>query len=98
MPRLRLADEPAAAIAALAEVEREARQAAPADLVDHARDAHVVVDERPPSTRRLGTAKSETPLMPARRAVDARERQVHDVLGEIVIAAGDEDLRARRCR
>jgi hypothetical protein len=28
------------------------------------------------------------------RAVDAREHEVHDVVGEIVIARGDEDLRA----
>ena len=51
----------------------------------------------PPSAgRRFGTRKSETPLIPGGRAVDARQRHVHDVLGQVVIAAGDEDLRAAR--
>jgi hypothetical protein len=43
---VRLSDEIPEAIAALTEAERETRKAAPTDLVNHARDAHVVVGER----------------------------------------------------
>jgi hypothetical protein len=41
-----LADQPAPAVAALAVGQREAGQAAPADLVDQAGDRDVVVDQR----------------------------------------------------
>ena len=42
--------------------------------------------------------KSERPLVPGGRAVDAREHEVDDVLGEVVVAAGDEDLGAADAR
>ena len=35
------------------------------------------------------------PLVPARRIGQAREHQVHDVVGQVVLAAGDEDLACR---
>ena len=38
--------------------------------------------------------KSEMPLTPAGRAGDAGEDEVDDVLGEVVVAGGDEDLLA----
>ena len=43
------------------------------------------------SARNFGTRKSEMPLVPA-GALDARQHQMEDVLGEIVLAGGDEDL------
>ena len=43
--------------------------------------------------RELRDDEEREPLGPGRRAVDAREHEVDDVLGEVVVAAGDEDLR-----
>ena len=69
-------------------------------------DAHLVLDRaagdavalarasRPAPTRNFGTTKSEMPLVPCRRALDAGEHEVDDVLGEVVLAGRDEDLGA----
>ena len=46
------------------------------------------------STRNFGTTNSEMPLRALRRAFDARQDEVDDVLGEVVLAGRDEDLRA----
>ena len=35
------------------------------------------------------------PLTPGRRALDPRKHEMDDVLGEIVLARGNEDLLAR---
>ena len=45
-------------------------------------------------TRNFGTTKSEMPLVPCGRALDAGEHQMDDVLGEVVLAGRDEDLGA----
>ena len=45
-------------------------------------------------SRNFGTTNSEMPLVPVGRAVDAREHEMDDVLGEVVLAGGDEDLGA----
>ena len=45
-------------------------------------------------TRNFGTTNSEMPLHACRRALDAREHEVDDVLGQVVLAGGDEDLGA----
>jgi hypothetical protein len=42
----------------------------------------------------FGTMNSEMPLMPFRRAFDAGEHEMDDVLGQVVFAGGDEDLLA----
>ena len=39
---------------------------------------------------------SEMPFTPAGAPVDARQHHVDDVLGEIVLAVGDEDLLSRQ--
>jgi len=44
-----------------------------------------------PSARSFGIANSDTPRMPA---IDARERQMHDVLGQGLIPTRDEHLRS----
>ena len=46
------------------------------------------------ATRRLGARKRESPRDPARRVRQARQHQVDDVLGHVVVAPGDEDLLA----
>ena len=43
-------------------------------------------------TRNLGTTNSEMPLHALGRVRRARQHQVHDVLGQVVLAVGDEDL------
>ena len=43
-------------------------------------------------TRNLGTMNSEMPRAPGGRLRRAREHEVDDVLGEVVLAVGDEDL------
>jgi hypothetical protein len=91
---VRLADQPAAAVAALAERQRQAGQALPADLVDHAGHRDVVVDEPVALDAAPRHAEQRHALDAGRRAGDARQGQVHDVVGEIVVAAGDEDLGA----
>ena len=79
----------------LAEAERcRLGHAAPADLVDHARHVHVVVDEPPALGPARGHREERDALDTRRRAIDARQRQVDDVLGEVVVAARDEDLGA----
>ena len=95
---MRLSHEPAVAVVLLAEVDGQARDAAPADLVDDARDVHVVGDERPGLSAlcfaSLRNGEQRHALDPRGRAFDAREREVDDVVREIVITGGDEDLRA----
>ena len=93
---MRLAHQPAVAVAALAEVEGDAGHAAPAHLVERAR----AVARRSgracrPSTAALRDGEERHALDAGRRAVDARQGEVDDVLGEVVVAAGDEDLGAR---
>jgi hypothetical protein len=68
--------------------------AAPADLVDHAGDRDVVVDQPVALDAAPRHAEQRHALDASRRAGDARQREVHDVVGEIVVAAGDEDLGA----
>jgi hypothetical protein len=49
----------------------------------------------------LGTMNSEIPLVPGAASGSAGEHQVDDVVGEVLVAPGDEDLlagEARRCR
>ena len=95
---LRLAaDRPAEARARVAEVEDARRRRVDPHLVLDVREAHVVRAGR--ACRRgsvvmLRHDEERQPLRPGRRAVDAGEHEVHDVLGEVVIAGRDEDLRA----
>ena len=49
---------------------------------------------RVPSGRILGTSDSDRPLGPGRRVGQPRQHQVDDVLRQVVLAAGDEDLAA----
>ena len=44
--------------------------------------------------KNFGTRKSEMPLRAGRRIGKPRQHEVHDVLGEVVLAIGDEDLLA----
>ena len=76
-------------------------------------DAHLVLERRrsrcalrapsEPSAfgRNFGTTNSEMPLRAGRRIRQARQHQVDDVLGQVVLAGRDEDLAAGdacRCR
>ena len=49
----------------------------------------------PSGRANFGTRKSEMPFVPSRRARQAGEDEVDDVVGEVVLAIGDEDLLAR---
>ncbi len=49
---------------------------------------------RVPSGMNFGTRNSEMPLVPARRIGQPRQHEVDDVVGQVVLAIGDEDLRA----
>ena len=62
-----------------------------AHLPDRAARHRVASAERAVGVAQTGTTNSEMPLMPA-GAFGARQHQVHDVLGQIVLAGGDEDL------
>jgi hypothetical protein len=42
----------------------------------------------------LGQTKSEMPFTPSGAPAHSRQHQVHDVVGQIVLAVGDEDLGA----
>jgi hypothetical protein len=86
-PAVRLPDQPPVTVAALAEREREAGQASPADLVDHACDAHVVVDEATIDDPPFGYTEERDALDACRRTVDAREGHVDDVVGDVVISS-----------
>ena len=69
-------------------------------------DAHLVFDRaartrrcaRPAmpsrSTRNFGTMNSEMPLVPSAPPGDARQHQMDDVVGQVVLAGRDEDLGA----
>jgi hypothetical protein len=88
-----LADQPAVAGALLAEVDDEAGQALPADLVDHAGGVDVVVDEGAGGVEAAARDDEQGDALDAGRGVvEAGEDQVDDVVGDVVIAAGDEDL------
>ena len=50
--------------------------------------------EPSPSSRNFGTRNSEMPRRTGRRIGQPRQHQVDDVVGEIVVAVGDEDLLA----
>ena len=93
-PLMRRADEPAVAVVSVPEAEGEARQPLPADLVDDARDLHVVAHERAAFLPEPRHGKEADALGPRRRAVDARQHQVHHVLGDVVVGPADEDLGA----
>ena len=95
-PAARLPQEPAPAVARLAEREDDAGEPPPADLVDEPRHADVVRLE-PAAVRRAELRDQEEahPLRARRCAVHAREHHVDDVLGQVLVAAGDEDLRVR---
>ena len=43
-------------------------------------------------TRNFGTRNSEMPLGAGRRVGQARQHEMDDVVGEVVLAVGDEDL------
>ena len=45
-------------------------------------------------TRNFGTTNRLMPFTPSGAPADARQHQVDDVLGHVVLAVGDEDLRA----
>ncbi len=90
---VRLADEPTAAIALVAERQRQAWQATPTDLVNGPHHVHVVGDENLALEATFGDREQRQTLDARRSAVDASEGHVHDVGREIVIATGDEDLR-----
>ena len=47
---------------------------------------------RPHSSRNFGTRNSEMPVVPGRRVRQPRQHQMDDVVGEVVLAVGDEDL------
>ena len=47
------------------------------------------------STRNLGTMKQEMPLVPGRGVGHPGQHEVDDVVGEVLLAVGDEDLLAR---
>ena len=90
-----LSEEPAPAVAGLAQRQDHAGEPAPADLVDEPGHEDVV---RLVAARRGGAQpgdEEEAHALRARRgAVDAREHHVDHVLGEVLVAAGDEDLRS----
>ena len=72
------------------------RGATPAGLVDQARQRHVVAWPQAAIgvDAELGHGEQRNALDPGRRARDARQHQVHDVLAQLVVAARDEDLAA----
>ena len=87
-----LADEPAVTIAVLSEVERDARDTAPPHLVERARAVHVVGHQLAALEALLRDREERDALDAEGRAIDPGEREVHDVLGQVLIAARDEDL------
>ena len=48
------------------------------------------------ATRNFGATNSEIPRVPAGRVGQSREHEMDDVLGDVVFAPGDEDLRAEQ--
>ncbi len=92
---VRLADEFTEAGAALAEVEEGRGRPAPPHLMDEAPEDDLVGCAEHPVVR-VATLRDDEegdPLGAGRRAGDPGEDQVHDVLGELVLAGGDPDLR-----
>ena len=65
---------------------------APPHLVERARAVHVVGHELAALEALLRDGEERDALDAERRAVDAGEREVDDVLGQVLIAARDEDL------
>ena len=93
---MRLADELADAPPFLAEGEHGRGGAAIAHLVDQARERHVVARAEA-SVRQHAVLRHDEErdaLHAGRSARNLREHEVHDVLGELVVAGRDEDLAA----
>jgi hypothetical protein len=90
------ADQLADAGAVLPEVEHAGRRSVDAHLVLDGPDGDVVASEHLAAVVDLVARHDEQaePLGAGRRTLGAREHQVHDVLGEVVVAGGDEDLGA----
>ena len=93
---VRLADQQAERALVFAVHHHAGRAGVDAELVFDGRAVHVVaragraigVDPE------LGHDEQRDAAHAGRRAVDARQHHVHDVLGEVVLAVGDEDLLA----
>ena len=87
-----LADEPADGAATVAVDHRAGRRGMDAELVLDAAAAHVV---RRSVGQDLGDEEQRDAARSARRVGQAREDEVDDVVGQIVLAIGDVDLLAR---
>ena len=95
-PAVLLADEPARRAAVVAEDHGAGRRGVDAELVLDAAAAHVVaraqravgVDQKLRHQEQRDAARA------GRRIGQARQHEMDDVVGQIVLAIGDEDLRA----
>ncbi|MGY4423239.1 hypothetical protein ACVWY2_005688 [Bradyrhizobium sp. JR6.1] len=94
MPVVLFADQPAGGVVV---VHHTGRIAVDAHLVlDRAAGDAVALAERAVGIdQHLGNDEQRDALDAGRRAFDARQHQVDDVLGEVMLAGGDEDLGAR---
>jgi hypothetical protein len=91
-----LADEMADRSATIAELQDRSRARLDAELVLDRDAVHVVALAQAAVVvdQELGHDEERDPLHALGRAGDAREHQVHDVLRQVVLAVGDEDLGA----
>ena len=91
---VRLADQVADAFAVVAEVQRGGGGAAPAHLVEQAGQGHVVARAQRAVVVdvELGHDEQADALHPGRRVRQLGQDHVHDVLGDRLVAAGDEDF------
>ncbi len=89
-----LAYQPTAAIAYIAELEGQARQTPPSDLVNEPRDGHIVRYQLAVFRSEPWNREKRNALRARRSAFNSRKREIHYVFRDIVIRPGDEDLAA----
>ena len=91
-----LADQPALGAAGIAVDHHAGRRGVDAELVLEARAAHVVAlaERAVRLDQELGNEEQREAARAGGRVGQAREHEVDDVVGEVVLAVGDEDLLA----
>ena len=91
---VRLADQITDRPALLAEIEHGRSGATPAHLVQQPGQRHIVAraEAAVGVDQKLRHDEQRNPLHPSRCALDPRQHQMHDVVTQLVIAAGNENL------
>ncbi len=84
---VRLADQPAAAVVFVAELQRQTREPPPTDFVNHAGNCHVIRYETAVFLAEPRNGKQGNTLGSVGRTVDARQREIHDVLADPMVRA-----------